>query len=371
MKKADWSKENYEKSITSHAWGATPYDAGWDESHRYGEDLPASTELKGIFEEEMALDDVPQWAEEVMDRMIGPFPMCGHYAFPHPLLQICEAIGNEKAPDFVCSCYTADSQRKILMSYYVYCLDAWLKDAPLEVATAELAMRDDLGKDWSEIIVSIYESLGAPSEPKRLLVERLIHRLRWWIKTHIWFDDKRDCFMLDVYSGDARGDEADYSSYGNPPFGDPYFAELKLPEIKSLTEKIRGTVSGAQKLLDAIESTWLCAPKVFRYLERIIIDIGNSGSENVPDYGLSILQCEDTYPDVVSHQKWYNAFMSSLTYWLSGDSQALCELGDMAPVKHWLARIVRHKLRLYEKHDPFGNMIGARPSGKDGSKELV
>jgi len=369
--RTQWSKENYEKSVTSQAWGATPYDAGWEESQKYGEDLPGSTELRGIFDEEMSLDAVPDWAKEIITRMIGPFPMCGHYAFPQPLIHICEAIGNETAPEFVCGCYTADSERKVLMSYYVYCLDAWFKDAPLEVVIAELAMRDDLGKDWAKIVAAIYKSLGPPTEQKLLLVERLIHRLRWWIKTHIWFDDKRNRFMLDVYSGDARGDEVDYSAYGNPPFGDPYFAELKLPEIKELIQQIRAIVPDAQKYLDAIESTWLCAPKVFRYLERIIIDVGNVDSENAPDYGTAILQCEDTYPDIASYQKWYSAFMLSLTDWLDGDSQTLGDLGDINPVKHWLARILMHKLRLYEKHDPFGNMVGAKSSGKDGGKKLV
>ena len=183
-----WCKENYEKSVTSRAWDCTPYDAGWEESQKYGEALSSSPELKAIFEEEMALGELPNWAAEIVGRMIGPLPMCGHYTFPNPVLQICEAIREEKCPDFVCGCYTADSERKILMSYYVYCLDAWLKNAPLEVATAELNMRDSLGKDWAKIIAAIYNSLRAPSEPKVLLMRRLVHRL--------------------------RGDEANYSAYG-------------------------------------------------------------------------------------------------------------------------------------------------------------
>ena len=44
-----WCKQEYDKSVTSRAWGATPYDAGWDESRRHGEDLPASAELRAIF----------------------------------------------------------------------------------------------------------------------------------------------------------------------------------------------------------------------------------------------------------------------------------------------------------------------------------
>jgi len=236
-----WSKENYEKSVTSRAWSYTPYDVPW-------EDLHSSSELRSIFEEEMNLGSVPNWAEEIIDRMMGP-PACGHYTFPKPLLQICEAIKEEKCPDFVLGCYTADSERKKLMSYYVYCLDAWLKNASLEVATAELGMRDNLGKDWSEIIAAIYGSLRSHSEEKVLLIGRLVHRLRWWIKTLIWFDDERNRYMLDTYMGNARGDEENWGAYGNSPFGDPYFAELELPEIKKLAEQIRAMPDGKKFLI--------------------------------------------------------------------------------------------------------------------------
>ena len=368
-----WCKENYEKSVTSRAWRGTPYDAGWVESQKYGEGLSSSPELREMFEEEMALGSVPNWSTEIIERMIRHLPTCGHYTFPRPVLQICEAIREEKCPEFVCGCYTADSERKTLMSYYVYCLDAWLKNAPLEVATAELAIREKLGKDWPKIIAGIYNSLGSPSEQKVLLIRRLVHRLRWWTKTLIWFDDKRNRYMLDVYSGDARGDEAKWGAYGNSPFGDPYFAELKLPEIKELAKQIRDIVPGGKKLLDRIESTWLCAPKIFRYLEKLILKIGIIDSENIPKSDVSILQCEDTYPDIASYKRWYTLFMSSLTALLEGNRKALSELGDITPVKHWLVRILRHKLQLYEKYDNFaklGNLIGARPSGRRGTKTI-
>ncbi|MFB0504092.1 MAG: hypothetical protein ACETWE_09680 [Candidatus Bathyarchaeia archaeon] len=364
-----WCKENYEKSITSRAWAATPYDAGWEESKKYGIDLPSSLELRAIFEEEMALDSMPSWAVETIDRMIGPFPSCGHYTFPEPLLRICEAIREERCPEFVIGCYTAGPERKMLMSYYVYCLDAWLENAPLEVATAELAMRDDLGKDWSRIIAAIYRSLGSPSEHRMLLVRRLVHRLRWWIKTLISLDDKRDRYMLDVFSGDVRGEEAKYGAYGNSPFGDPYFVELELPEMKKLAERIREMPAG-KELLVRIESTWLCAPKVFRYLEKLILEIGKSDLEKVPDSGVSILQCEDSYPGFASCRSWYSSFMSSLTAWLEEKYEPSSELGDTTPVKHWLVRILRHKVRLFERYGNLGKLIGSRPSGRGGIKSI-
>lgn len=357
-----WCKENYEKSVTSRAWSYTPHDPV-----QYGENLPSSPELKAIFEEEMNLSSVPSWAEEIIDRMMGP-PACGHYTFPQPLLQICKAIKDEKCPDFVLGCYTADSKRKKLMSYYVYCLDAWLKNAPLKVSTAELGMRDDLGKDWSEIITKIYNILGSRSKQKTLLIKRLIHRLRWWIKTLIWFNDKRNRYMLDTYMGDARGDEEKWGAYGNSPFGDPYFAERELPEIKKLTEQISAMPDG-KKFLVRIENTWLCAPKTFRYLEKLILEIGSIG-ENIPDNDVLILQCEDTYPDFAFCKRWYSSFMSSLTAWLEGNHEVLSELGDITPVKHWLVRILRHKLQLHEKHGNLGKLIGSRPSGKSGVKTI-
>jgi hypothetical protein len=319
----------------------------------------------------MALSAVPDWAAEIVDRMIGPLPMCGHYAFPRPLLQICMAVGKKKCPAFVCGCYTADSERKVLLSYYVYCLDAWLKRAPLETTTVELMMRDSLGKDWPQIISAIYDALGAFSPQKVLLIRRLIHRLRWWIKTLIWLDDKRDRYLLDVYMGDVRGDQAGLGSYGNAPFGDPYSVERDLPEMKELAANILETVPNGQKLLDNIESTWLCAPKAFRYLEKIIVQIGGVESKETVDTGVSILQCEDTYPDGPSHQSWYRTFMSVLGEWLDGNSQSLSKLGEITPVKHWLVRMLAHKLRLYAKYDPFGNLVGTRSSSRKGTSVIM
>ena len=74
-------------------------------------------------------------------------------------------------------------------------------------AGVELSGRDQLGRNWESIVSEIYRVLGARAETKKLVVERLVHRLRWWIKSLIWSDDRRDRFLLDVYSGDIRGDE--------------------------------------------------------------------------------------------------------------------------------------------------------------------
>jgi len=126
-----WTQDTFAASVTGRTWTYTEYDGGWEKCRN-------SAELRALFAEEMALDAVPDWVREIVERMLAsPLPPCGHYTFPRPILQICEAIGQERCPEFVIGCYTADSSRKALASHYVFCLDAWLQQAPLAVASAE------------------------------------------------------------------------------------------------------------------------------------------------------------------------------------------------------------------------------------------
>ena len=355
-----WTSQAFEASVTGRAWTYTEYDGGWEKCRD-------SSEIREIFAAEMALETVPDWAREIIDRLLAnPLPPCGHYTYPHPIRQICEAIGQERCPDFVIGCYTAEPERKILMSCYIFCLDAWLKEAPLETACAELERRDDLGRDWARIVRAVYETLGESLELRVLLVRRLLHRLRWWLKTLIWRDDRRDRLMLDAYLGDVRG-SSEWGDYGNPGFHDPYFAELQEPEVQELAQQIREQVPKGSELLTRIESTWLCAPKAFRYLERLIVEIGSVGSEAPPDFGRSILQCEDTVPDFASSRQWHASFLSSLKAWLDGDGDALPELGPITPVKHWLVRMLRYRLQIY---GTYAQYAGGKPRGRSGHRAV-
>jgi hypothetical protein len=339
-----------------------------DGRKEYSGDLPGSPELRAIFDEEMALDSVPQWALNIVRRMFGgPIPTCGHYSFPRPIMQVCEAIGAETCPEFVVGCYTADGDRKIRMIYCVFCLDAWCKEAPLDLAKAELATRDNLGKDWGHIIEAVYATLGPITEQKALLVRRLIHRLRWWIKTHIWSDDKRDRFFLDACLGDVRG-TGDWGEYGDTGFGDPYTPEFASPEVVSMEKEICRSIPDGIALLEDLRHNHLCGPKAFRIVERLIVRIGAVGLDKAPNYSSSVLDCEDTLPDFVSARRWYASFMESLEAWLNGNAGAVPELGSVTPVKHWLARILRLRLRLLEedKESNFSKLVGCHSSGKTG-----
>ncbi len=358
-----WSREAWDASISAKA-----YNPDWWDSLTPEKQPQLWAEMRSIFEEEMAISGIPGWASDIVVRMME-LPMCGYYAYPDNVTQIIDAISAKQCPDVVMRCYTADPGRKVLLSYYVYCLDAWLKDASLPCVAAELSLRDQLGRDWPEIASAIYRTLGEKSEIKRVTVERLVHRLRWWIKSLIWSDDKRDRFLLDVYSGDIRGDEGKWGAYGNSPYGDPYFTELRLPHVKAMEERIRADVPDGKKLLDRIHSTWLCAPKVFRYLEKLIVEIGAIGSDAPPGDTPPFLQCEDTYPDFDANHKHFTGLLKRLRLWLDGHGGSLPSLGETSAVKRWLVHVLWHKLVFHARlEENCAKLVGERPHGKSGSR---
>ncbi len=364
MNKILWTREVWDASVSAKA-----YNADWWATLSPEKEPALWDELKSIYEQEQDLPSIPDWASEIVVRMME-LPMCGYYAYPDNVAQVINAISAEQCPDVVMTCYTVDAKRKTLLSYYVYCLDAWLKDAPLPHVVAELSLRDSLGKNWEQIASAIYATLGDRPEVKRITIERLIHRLRWWIKSLIWINDKRDRFLLDVYSGDIRGDEEHWGAYGNSPYGDPYFAELSLPHVKEMEERICADVPEGIKLLDRIHSTWLCAPKMFRYLEKLIVEIGAIDSGTPTDEASAILQCENTYPDFEAIQKHFSNLLESLQLWRRGNSNALPGLGERTPEKEWLVHLLWHKLVFHSTYEEnFAKLVGERPHGKSGIRK--
>ena len=114
-----WSREAWDGSVSAKA-----YNSDWWATLTPEKEPALWEELKSIFEEERALPAVSDWASEIVVRMME-LPMCGYYAYPDNITQIMDAISAEQCPDVVMKCYTVDADRKILMSYHVYCLDAW------------------------------------------------------------------------------------------------------------------------------------------------------------------------------------------------------------------------------------------------------
>ena len=142
-----------------------------------------------------------------------------------------------------------------------------------------------------------------------------------------------------------------------------------MPEVREIEEQITRDVSNGKELLVRIQSTWLCAPRAFRYVERIIQEIGAIDSPTPRPSEGSILQCEDTYPDMRSCAEWFEVFTRKLDQWLEGETEAVPELGCATPVKHWLVRILRHKLLFSAEHEEnFGKLAGKRKSGRSGTR---
>ncbi|MGD0113719.1 MAG: hypothetical protein ABSD48_17825 [Armatimonadota bacterium] len=214
---------------------------------------------------------------------------------------------------------------------------------------------------------ALWQTLGERTEIKELLVERVLHRQRWWVKSLVWDDDARDVFVRDHYLGDLRGSG---DSYGNPSFLDPYFTELEAPRVRQLNARLASVCQDWDRFRGNIEGSWLCAPKAFRFLERTLWAIGRErqprdGDAPVPGF----LQCDDTYPDHGRAERWWRDFLSALRcYWQGqvapgevGD-EVNQRLGSPSPEKRWLVRLLVRKLELYEQHAGIRRLVGPRPN---------
>lgn len=121
--------------------------------------------------------------------------------------------------------------------------------------------------------------------------------------------------------------------------------------------------------MERIHSTWLCAPKAFRYIEKLIVEIGALGSSSGVSEAASILQCEDTYPDFEANQRHFRSLLGRLRGWLDGARESFASFGEPSPVKRWLVHLLWHKLVFHSRYEEnFGKLVGERDHGRSGSK---
>jgi len=356
-----WHKQTWDASVSGRCWWFTPYDAGWDECKNYGGDIASDDELRQIVKMELEAGPIPDWAREFVRISVHLPAPCGHYSFPRPCLEAITVIGSGGRPRHVHGCYTADGDRKKRMQDYMLCLDAWLKDTGPADVIAGLSHNGRDSVDWTNVCTSLWKVLGEPTELKRLLVQRTCHRYRWWIKTLTWDDDFRDRFEQDRDLGDIRGSG---DSYGNPEFKDPYFTELKSPEVKRIEAELGKLDSDWKMKFGEIEETWLCGPKSFRSLERILWAIGKgdrvSRDKPVPGF----LMCQDTIPDLKETGVWWREFLAALDAWWqerpatgSVAEDVGARLGDPNPLKRWLVRLYAKRLRVIEETGNIGRLV--------------
>ncbi len=360
---AEWTRETYEASVSSRSWWFTPYGGGWDASAQLGADLREDDELRAIVEMERALPAVPAWAERVVDCLPHLPPPCGHYRFPRSCLEAVVMIGSETAPAFVHGCYTADAARKERALDYVFLLDAWRGGATAKAAALELRARGRTGPDWPEVAAALWKVLGPHTELKERLVDRTVHRYRWWAKALAWDDDARDRFCTADYLGDIRGSG---DSYGNPGFRDPYYTERHAPRVKRTLARLNVLNPGWRVIGRMIDDTWLCGPKSFRFLERILWCIGHERglrtNERVPDF----LAASETWPAKREAARWWKDLLVALDGWWYGKAamgpvadDIETRLGRRTDVKRWLVRLYAHRLRLLAEFAPLGKLVDA------------
>jgi len=375
MSHVEWSKAAFEASVSSRCWWYTPYDDGWDKCPSMAEDA----ELRGIAEMECALGGVPAWARQIVERSIHFACPCGHYLFPQPYLEALDAIGAEAPPTFVHGCFTVDRARKREMMDYVFCLDAWLAGAAAEDAARELNALGCRRLDWATVCSGLWRVLGERTELKELLVERLIHSQRCKIKGSPWDDDLASEFGRDLFLGPIGTVRNPAKIHCYIEQAVPGFDEGASPRVQRLEARLAELCPDWKKMQFHTEYGWLCAPRAFRFLERLIWAIGQERPPRPDDRVPGFLQTDDTHPNQDEAATWWKGFVAVLdAWWQSGqESGPVAEdvarrLREPTPLKRWLVRLFRRKLRFYASYEEgLDRLIHPRPNARRGTRCIV
>jgi hypothetical protein len=358
----EWTKQAYQSSITSTCFSSTPYDAGWDaRSNIDGRILQADAQMRRLLELEAAVRPVRVWAQQVA-RQIEKLPPCG-WCFPQAVEAICTNIGaGDPAAAAPAACYTVGPNRLRLMGRYAVCLDGWLKQAAPGAVAAQIEQQAFDQRDWAGIARKVWEVLGEPNSPKVLLVRRLLGRLRFWLRAPFGLLKSDDNPALGYFYTHAMG------RYGG---WDHFSFERRDPDVVELEERVRCEIDKADRWLELIDSTWPCAPKVFRYLERIICRIGQVEEDGdtspaeldspLPD---GILQADAACLDSDGSRRLFDTAAAALREFVANDFPAAsgdgadtdgewagrlaCLLGEPSPERVWLAALLLKRIALFE-----------------------
>jgi len=370
-----WSREIYEKSVSSNCWDFTPYDDGWSPS------VAADGELREIVRMEHELGAVPNWARQIVDRCIDAAQPCGHYLFPRGFLETVSAIGSKSPPSIVHSCFMVENERKGQAMDYCLCLDAWLAGAQTEAVASELMTLGYRKIDWYSVCGDLWKILGEHTELKDLLIERFLHSIRHSIKATVWDDDIASRFCRDEYLGNYAEKDG-FGGYGNPTFPIHGFNEGASPRVKRIEKRIAEICAKGSTWHSDWKpwiEWWLCAPKSFRFLERKLWEVGKlrlaEKGEEIPGF----LSCEDTYPNQDEASVWWRSFSLALKGWCLGspESGGIADevnkrLGEATPVKRWLVRLFLRKLEmLVANGEQLSQLVRADHGHKRGTRPIA
>ncbi len=181
----------------------------------WGTNLPERNDgreaIKKLIEAERSAGRIPDWAAFIAENNIKYFPPCGHEMFEHNIIAILKAV---------------KEQRKVEDFYYCFMVSG-------EALAKAQEVIERCGKNEGTTAYNII----------------LARRLRWWMIVNSKV--KENPFIND----DARSDYYDWD-------------ESSENEIR------KSGLSLDDRLLKNIKNTWLCAPKAFRFIEKIGNEIG-------------------------------------------------------------------------------------------------
>ncbi len=379
-----WNRESYEASVSSRCWSWTPYDDGWENCLKWGGDLQHDTELQAIVAMEGELGEVPAWALSVVTGPIQCVASCGHLTFPRSYLDALRAIGAGQCPPLHHTCYTVDRRHKRRLQDLALLLDAWLAGAPVDEVAVEVQAREEEGWQWTAICTGLWHALGEQNEVKALLVERLLHQLRWWVKVTVWDDDLHGDWGRDQYLGRWLPDDDMITGNGNRQLVSlPGIRQAASPRVQRWEERLADICQDWPFFRTVItEFSWPCGPKTFRYYEKLLWCIGRERQAiSLPSFPLPDPESVPNYlgplaapPDVAGATAWWNAFLAALDAWWrqtplpAGEVAVLAgrDLGDSTPTKRWLVRLYAHRLRLLVEQSGILDKLVAVPAVKEG-----
>jgi hypothetical protein len=360
-------KQTYETSFTRNCFSFTPFcgSVGWLAT--WGEDGPAlnqNPQIRRLVELECAVIPVPLWAQRVA-RQIDTLPPCG-WSFPQHVEAVSTNIGRHDAEaTTTLRCYTPGPGRLAMLSHIALLLDGWLKQVSADTTAAAITRIDSIGRDWSKVTSIAFATLGEHEPRKCLLVQRLLERLRFWLRA--------------PYEG-IKSDENTRLGYLYVPelgqYGGWDYMGFEFNDVasKELDNRIRQDVDDADVWLDLISSTWPCAPKVVRFVERIIcaagkISTGNTSSikilrESMPTTG-TVLPVDGTYLSSQTSREMYDTVLHALGEYVQDEfplphklatsrdqdwnARLKLSLGKRDDVKLWLTSLLLERIILFDE----------------------
>ncbi|MBN1917606.1 MAG: hypothetical protein JW889_06825 [Verrucomicrobia bacterium] len=355
-----WDRTTYEASLTSRCFSWTPF-CEWEA--RWGDRcLKDDLHVRRLVELEQAASPIPLWAQMVC-RQIDAMPPCG-WAIPQHVEAVCTNIGRQDAEACIPPrCYSLGPERLELMARIAVLLDGWVKGLDPDEVAAGLEQLDGHGRPWWCLVHDVWGVLGERQARRVLLARRLLARLRFWLRAPYGPDKADDNARLGyMYS----------VSLGKYPGWDYFGFEEHEPEVVDLNERIRRSLDEPQRWIDLITYTWPCAPKAFRFIERLIAAIGRVPADGpcapteLPNkLPTGLLRIDGTYLDTDTSRGVYSTAIAALSDFVgealridartSGDVDPAWRdrlprlLGKASPLATWLVALVLVRLVFFEE----------------------